>query len=132
MSAKPFEFIQEDIEFLQSLNNSPSPEWNIFVTVEHGYCRNLDHHILQHLENTYKRTINPDFVLCFHCSNEVLSMIVDLKAAYEQYMSRQQAVADAAAMAAMAPQSDPALPPPASAAGAKPPPAPRAPKNAGK
>lgn len=77
------QFIQEDIDFLNDLNSGEKEESRVGLTVKHGYVRNLDRDKLQQFENIYKRVINPAFVLCFHCSTDVLNMIRELYEAFE-------------------------------------------------
>jgi hypothetical protein len=103
-------FLQEDIEFLDSLNTSPVPESNIGMTAERGYIRELERPELQHLENIYKKMIDPSFSLCFWCKNDVLKMVQkiyaklaaeraqdDAQAEFDRLQAEEQAERDAQA-----------------------------------
>lgn len=98
-------FIQEDIDFLgtdQKVNAE---------TVKVGYIKNLDYHVKQQYENIYKRVIDSQFVLCFHCGNEVFAMVKRLHEVFEadqagvlspepQGSEEEQSISEAEALAA--------------------------------
>lgn len=73
-------FTDEDIAFMDSLNNTGVIESNIYFTAKHSqYMRNLDRNLLVNLEAIFKRVFNqPKFSLCYHCSKDVMSLVLKL------------------------------------------------------
>jgi hypothetical protein len=69
-------FTDEDIAFLGTERKVDAE------TVKVGYIKNLEYPVKQQYENIYKRVIDPAFVLCFHCSNEVFNMVKKLQELY--------------------------------------------------
>lgn len=47
-----------------------------------AYVRNLDRGIKEKYEAIYRRLINPKFVLCYWCGNEVFAMVRDVHKTY--------------------------------------------------
>jgi hypothetical protein len=72
---------QEDLDFL-GVERKVDGE-----TIKVKYVKNLEQGVKQQYENIYKRVINPDFVLCFHCSNEVFDMVARLQQLYAEQVS---------------------------------------------
>jgi hypothetical protein len=78
MSKQTSKFTDEDLAFL-GVERKVDGE-----TVKVQYVKNLEYPVKQQYENIYKRVIDPDFVLCFHCGNEVFSMVEKLQLLYAQ------------------------------------------------
>ncbi len=60
-----------------------------FHTVQNGYVRNLDIHLLNMYEHIYKSYIDPQFVLTKWCSSCVMEMLQRL---YGYYLSLPQEI----------------------------------------
>lgn len=60
---------------------------NNWHSVENGYVRNLDVHILNMYEHIYKEYLDPQFVLTKWCSSCVMDMIYRM---YKYYFSLPQ------------------------------------------
>ena len=73
-------FTDEDIAFMDSLNNTGVPESNIYFTAKHAqYIRNLDRAKVVALEAIYRRVFGqPKYSLCYHCSNDVMKLVLKL------------------------------------------------------
>lgn len=72
-------FTQEDVQFMEALNSKDLPEESrIYLTVKHGYIRNMDRDKMQRLEQIYHRAISDKFHLCYHCNNDVMQMVREL------------------------------------------------------
>ena len=56
-------------------------------TIQNGYVRNLDIHLLNMYEHIYRENLDPNFVLTKWCSSCVME---NLKRLYEYYLSLQQ------------------------------------------
>ena len=60
-----------------------------FHTVQNGYVRNLDIHLLNMYEHIYKSYLDPNFVLTKWCSSCVMEMLTRL---YTYYLSLPQEI----------------------------------------
>lgn len=60
-----------------------------FHTVQNGYVRNLDIHLLNMYEHIYKSYLDPNFVLTKWCSSCVMEMLSRL---YTYYLSLPQEI----------------------------------------
>lgn len=81
---------EEDIAFLEEQNSIPGIT-PVLATLKSGYARNFQRPQLQQFENITRRTLNPGFVLCFHCGEQVLQMLKDLYFGYEAYKAQIEA-----------------------------------------
>ncbi len=72
-------FTDEDIAFMDSLNNTGVIECNIYTTAQHGHIRGLDRNLKIKLEQIYQRVFSqPKFSLCYHCGNDVMNLVLKL------------------------------------------------------
>lgn len=60
-----------------------------YHTIQNGYVRNLDIHLLNMYEHIYRENLDPNFVLTKWCSSCVME---NLKRLYEHYLSLPQEV----------------------------------------
>lgn len=60
-----------------------------YHTIQNGYVRNLDIHLLNMYEHIYRENLDPNFVLTKWCSSCVME---NLKRLYEYYLSLPQEV----------------------------------------
>lgn len=85
------QFTAEDIAFLESEAHN-----GLTATLDSSsaYVRNLDHNIKQQYERVYQSVVNPDFVLCYHCSTEVFSMVRRVHAVYKTFKAARKPAAE--------------------------------------